>query len=93
MKTKNNQQQSPSMVEDEATEKLKKRLLDIGLIVNAGADQKHGTIASQTKTTRKLDRSVKRDADDQIAGKQKAIVRWEGEGGAALSGKTKGNRK
>ena len=70
MKTKNNQQQSPSMVEDEATEKLKKRLQDIGLIVNAGADQKHGTIASQTKTTRKLDRTVRRAAEDQMAGKK-----------------------
>jgi hypothetical protein len=70
MKTKNNQQQSPSMVEDKVTEELKKRLLDIGLIVNAGADQKHGTIASQTKTTRKLDRTVRRAAEDQMAGKK-----------------------
>lgn len=40
MKGKNNQQQpslSPSMVEDKATERLKKRLKDWGLIVNAGA--------------------------------------------------------
>lgn len=28
---------SPAMVEDKATEKLKKRLRDLGLIVNAGA--------------------------------------------------------
>ena len=27
------------MIEDEATEKLKKRLKDMGLIVNAGADE------------------------------------------------------
>ncbi len=91
MKDENNQQQSPAMVEDKATEESKKRAQDLGLIVNAG--EKQGTIESQTKTTRKLDRSVKRDAEDQIAGKQKAIARWEGEGGAALSGKTKGNRK
>ncbi len=91
MKNKNNQQQSPAMVEDKATEESKKRAQDLGLIVNAG--EKQGTIESQTKTTRKLDRSVKQDAEDQMAGKQKAIVRWEGEGGAALSGKTKGNRK
>ena len=39
---KNNQQESrlaPKMVEDKATEKLKKRAQDLGLIVNAGADQ------------------------------------------------------
>ena len=38
MKTKNNQhepQLSPSMVEDKFTEKLKKRMQDLGLIVNA----------------------------------------------------------
>ena len=40
MKGKNSQQQPPlssSMVEDNATERLKKRLRDWGLIVNAGA--------------------------------------------------------
>ena len=41
MKGKNNQQPPPrlsaSMVEDKATEKLKKRAQDLGLIVNAGA--------------------------------------------------------
>ncbi len=81
------------MIEDKATEKLKKRAQDAGLIVNANAGEKQGTIESQTKTTRKLDRTVKRDAEDQMASKKKAIGRWEGEGGAALSGKTKGNRK
>lgn len=71
MKDKNTQQQqSPSMVEDEATEKLKKRAQDLGLIVNAGAGQKPGTIGSQTKTTRKLNRTVKRVAEDQMAGKK-----------------------
>jgi hypothetical protein len=42
MKDKNNQRQPPlssSMVEDKATEKLKKRAQDLGLIVNAGADK------------------------------------------------------
>ena len=40
MKDKNSQRQpplSPSMVEDKAAERLKKRLKDLGLIVNAGA--------------------------------------------------------
>ena len=40
MKGKNNQERpplSPSMVDDKATESLKKRLQDWGLIVNAGA--------------------------------------------------------
>jgi hypothetical protein len=40
MKGKNNQREprlAPSMVEDKATEELKKRAQDLGLIVNAGA--------------------------------------------------------
>ena len=40
MKVKNDQRQPPlssSIVEDKATERLKKRLQDWGLIVNAGA--------------------------------------------------------
>jgi len=40
MKAKDNQRRPPlssSMVEDKATERLKKRLQDWGLIVNAGA--------------------------------------------------------
>lgn len=40
MKNENNQHEpklSPSMVEDKATEELKKRMQDLGLIVNAGA--------------------------------------------------------
>ena len=43
MKGKNNQREPPlsaSMVEDKATEKLKKRLRDLGLIVNAGKPAK-----------------------------------------------------
>lgn len=42
MKDKNNKESSPisaRMVEDEATERLKKRARDLGLIVNAGADK------------------------------------------------------
>ena len=42
VKTKNNQhepQLSPSMMEDKATEELKKRMRDFGRIVNAGADK------------------------------------------------------
>ncbi len=81
------------MIEDKATEKLKKRAQDAGLIVNAGAGEEGGTVESQTKTTQPLDRTVKRDTEDQMARKKKAIARWEGEGGAALSGKMKGNRK
>ncbi len=71
MEDKNNQQQSPAMVEDKATEELKKHARDLGLIVNAGADQKQGTIASQTKTTRNLDNSIKRAAEDQMSGRKR----------------------
>ncbi len=52
MKGKNNQQQSPAMVEDDATEKLKKRARDLGLIVNAGAG-KTTTAAPQKKDAKK----------------------------------------
>ncbi len=55
------------MVEDEATEKLKKRAQDSGLILNAGAGGKEGTIESQTKTTRPLDEHFKQDADEEMA--------------------------
>src|SRR3712207_668214 len=34
-------------------------------------ETKPGTIESQTKTTRRLDSSIKRDADQQMAGKKK----------------------
>ncbi len=56
------------MIEDKATGKLKKRTKDLGLIVNAGAGEMEGTIASQTKTTRELDEPVKQDADEEMAG-------------------------
>ncbi len=59
------------MIEDKATEKLKKRAQDLGLIVNASADEKPGTIESQTKTTRHLDEHFKQDADEEMGGKKK----------------------
>jgi hypothetical protein len=59
------------MIEDKATEKLKKRAQDSGLIVNAGADEKEGTIASQTRTTRRLPEGFRQEADEEMAGKQK----------------------
>lgn len=43
MKHKNNQQEphlTPKMIEDKATEKLKKHAQDLGLIVNAGASER-----------------------------------------------------
>lgn len=36
------------MIDDKATEKLKKRAQDLGLIVNASASEKQGSIAKQT---------------------------------------------
>ncbi|MBA3713374.1 MAG: hypothetical protein H0W76_13135 [Pyrinomonadaceae bacterium] len=36
MKSTNNHRQAPAMVEDKATEKLKEKARDWGLIVNAG---------------------------------------------------------
>ena len=54
--------------------------------------EKRGTIASQTKTTRRLARTVKREADDRMACRDKAVERWEGEGGALRPAK-KGGRK
>ncbi|HYH87266.1 MAG TPA: hypothetical protein VEX60_17575 [Pyrinomonadaceae bacterium] len=69
MKSKDKQHLAPSMVEDGAMERLKKRAQDLGLIVNAGL--KRGTVASQTKTTRKLDQSVKRAADKEMGGEKK----------------------
>jgi len=59
------------MIEDKATEKLKKRAQDLGLIVNAGADEKQGTIESQPAITQKLDSSVKWTADGEMAGKKR----------------------
>jgi hypothetical protein len=66
--------------------------LDSGSAVTAGPGQKRGSVASQTKTTRRLDGAVKRDADNRMAGREKAVERWEGEGGALRPAK-KGGRK
>jgi hypothetical protein len=65
------QEERKAMIEDKATEKLKKRAQDLGLIVNAGADEKQGTIESQTAITQKLDSSVKWTADGEMAGKKR----------------------
>ena len=56
------------MVEDDATERLKKRARDLGLIVNAGAGPKSGSITVQTKTTRRLDPATKQEADSKMKG-------------------------
>jgi hypothetical protein len=58
------------MIEDKATEKLKKRAQDAGLIVNAGADEQQDTIAAQTKVTRKLDEHFTQNADEEMAGER-----------------------
>jgi hypothetical protein len=72
--------------------RLKKSARDSGPAGNSRPGEKHETIDSQTKTTRKLDRAVKRNADNRMAGKEKAFERWEGEGGAIPPAK-KGGRK
>ncbi|MDQ3257038.1 MAG: hypothetical protein M3R15_24625 [Acidobacteriota bacterium] len=59
------------MIEDKATEKLKKRAQDSGLIVNASAGENESTIESQTKTTRKLPEGFKQAADVEMAGEEK----------------------
>ncbi len=56
------------MIEDKATEKLKKRAQDLGLIVNASAGENESTIESQTKTTRELPEGFKQAADVEMAG-------------------------
>ena len=58
------------MIEDKATEELKKRAQDSGLIVNAGADEQQDTIASQTNATRPLPEGFKQNAEEEMAGKQ-----------------------
>ncbi len=58
------------MIEDKAREKLKKRAQDLGLIVNASAGETHGTIESQTKTTRELPEGFKQAADVEMAGEE-----------------------
>jgi hypothetical protein len=49
------------MIEDKATEKLKKRAQDLGLIVNASASEKQSTNKAATGTAKaKTGASVKR---------------------------------
>ena len=55
------------MIEDKATENLKKRAQDSGLIVNASAGEQQDTIASQTKTTHQLPEGFKQNADKEMA--------------------------
>ncbi len=70
------------MIEDKATEKLKKRAQAAGLIVNAGAGEKQGTIASQTKITRQLPEGFKQNADEEMAGEDEGGQEWvSGTGG------------
>ncbi len=40
------------MIDDKATEKLKKRAQDLGLIINASACEKQRTIVKQTATAK-----------------------------------------
>ncbi len=58
------------MIEDKATEKLKKRAQDLGLIVNASAGENEGAIESQTNTTRELPEGFKQAADVEMAGEE-----------------------
>lgn len=52
MKDKNKGQVAPAMVEDKATERLKDKARDLGLIVNAGAGKKN-TPAEKKKDDKK----------------------------------------
>jgi hypothetical protein len=69
MTGKNSQPEASAIVDDAATERLKERARDVGLIVNTGADPKRDAIASQTKTTRRLDQNVKQKADARMTDK------------------------
>jgi hypothetical protein len=71
---------------------MKGRARGVGPAADAGTGEKRETIASQTKTTRRLDQAVKREADKRMAGKQKAVERWEGEGGAIPPTKKGGSK-
>jgi hypothetical protein len=46
---------APAMVEDKATERLKKRAQDLGLIVNAGAGKLAGQADKKKGDTRKTE--------------------------------------
>lgn len=82
---KSKDQQLPAAAEGPSG-RPEKRARVSGSPVNAGPGGKLGTIASQTKTTRRLDRAVKREADNRMAGREKAVERWEGEAGAREAG-------
>ena len=66
MKSNGKRRQTPSIVEDGALEALKKRAQDVGLIINAG--RKSADIELQTRTTRRLDQTVKRTAEKRMGG-------------------------
>jgi hypothetical protein len=58
MKGKNEQdgpRVAPAMVEDKATERLKKRMQDLGLIVNAGVGKATGQAGKKKGDTRKTE--------------------------------------
>jgi hypothetical protein len=58
MKSKNGQdgpRLAPAMVEDEATERLKKRAQDLGLIVNAGVGKLAGRAGQKKGDARKTE--------------------------------------
>ena len=77
---------------DSSAELLQKRAPDSGPAGDDRPGESRETIASQTKTTRRLDQAVKREADNRMAGRKKAVERWEGEGGAIPPAK-KGGKK
>ena len=89
MKSKD-QNQPPAA--DEPAGRPAKRAGDSGSVNNSNPGEKRDAIASETKTTRRLDGAVKRDADGRMAGVDKALGRWEGEGGATPPAQ-KGGRK
>lgn len=88
---KSRDQQQPPAAEGPAG-RPGKRARDSGSANNTSPGEKPGTIAAQSKTTRRLDQTFKRDADERMAGEDKAVRRWEGEGGATPPSK-KGGKK
>lgn len=69
MKSDDKRRKTPSIVNDGAFERLKRRAQDVGLIVNTGL--KPADIELQTKTTRKLDPEVGRAAEKKMGGRKK----------------------
>ena len=72
MKSKDKRQQTLSMVEDGATERLKKRLQDIGLIVNAGL---------KPKADEPTSRAAKKKAISRWENEGGAILKGKNKGG------------